>query len=56
MIKQNKTKKVGRPTSNPKSKDLHFRLDEKTYEILVKYSEKNNISLAEAARISINKL
>lgn len=50
------TKKMGRPTNNPKRSRLDIRLDDECIEILEKYSSQNNISRAETARIGIKKL
>lgn len=50
------TKKMGRPTDNPKKSRLDIRLDEECIEILEKYSKQENISKTESARIGIKKL
>lgn len=46
----------GRPTDNKKGKPIHVRLDEKSDKILEKYTEKENVSRAEAIRRGIYKL
>ena len=48
--------RTGRPTSNPKGKPIHIRLDERSEEILAKYIEQEGISRAEAVRRGIAKL
>lgn len=50
------TKKMGRPTDNPKKSRLDIRLDNECIEILEKYSKQENKSKAESARIGIKKL
>lgn len=50
------TKKMGRPTDNPKNSRLDIRLDNECLEILEKYSKQENKSKAESARIGIKKL
>lgn len=50
------TKKMGRPSNNPKGKPIHVRLDEKTNEILEEYCKQNKISKADGIRKGINKL
>lgn len=50
------TKKVGRPTDNPKSKPRQVRLDTECKEILEKYCEQESISEAEGIRRGIKKL
>jgi hypothetical protein len=50
------TKKMGRPTDNPKNSRLDIRLDDECIEILEKYSKQENKSKAESARIGIKKL
>lgn len=49
-------KKVGRPTSNPKSKPRQVRLDEECNVILDKYCEQEGIPHAEGIRRGIKKL
>ncbi len=46
----------GRPTDNKKGKPIHVRLDEKSDNILEKYTQQENISRAEAVRRGILKL
>jgi hypothetical protein len=48
--------KVGRPTSNPKGKPIHVRLDEKSERILAEYMEQENVTQAESVRRGIGKL
>ncbi len=50
------TKKMGRPTDNPKNSRLDIRLDDECIEILEQYSKQENKSKAESARIGIKKL
>ena len=47
------TAKMGRPTDNPKPYKLTVRVDEKSMEILKKYSEQENVSTMEAIRRGI---
>lgn len=49
-------KKIGRPTSNPKSKPIHVRLDRECQEILDIYCNENNVSVAEGIRKGIKML
>lgn len=49
-------KKVGRPTSNPKTKPRQVRLDEECNEILDKYCSQEGIPHAEGIRRGIKKL
>lgn len=49
-------KKLGRPTSNPKSKPRQVRLDEECKIILEKYCIQEGIKEAEAIRRGIKKL
>lgn len=49
-------KKVGRPTSNPKSKPRQVRLDEECESILKKYCEQESIPESEGIRRGIKKL
>lgn len=49
-------KKVGRPTSNPKSKPRQVRLDEECKDILDRYCKQESISEAEGIRRGIKKL
>lgn len=48
--------KTGRPTDNKKGTPIHVRLDEKSTEILDKYTKQEIISRAEAIRRGIAKL
>lgn len=48
--------RTGRPTSNPKGKPIHVRLDQKSEEILTAYIEQENTTQAEAIRRGIAKL
>jgi hypothetical protein len=50
------TKKVGRPTDNPKGKPIHVRLDKRNDEILKEYCEEYKVSRAEGIRRGIYKL
>lgn len=52
----NSQKKMGRPTDNPKTKQIMVRLDQKCQDILDRYCKQENISSAEAARRGIMKL
>lgn len=48
--------KKGRPTSNPKGKSIHVRLDEKSENILNAYMAQESTSQAESIRRGIEKL
>lgn len=48
--------RIGRPTTNPKGKPIHVRLDEKSERILELYAAQESISRAEAIRRGIAKL
>ena len=49
--------RTGRPKAeNPKDIDLKVRVDGETHKCLIKYSEKNNITKAEAVRRGIKLL
>lgn len=48
--------KIGRPTDNPKGKQIGVRLDEECEQILEKYCEQENVGTAEATRRGIKKL
>lgn len=50
------TKKMGRPTKNPKSKPIHVRLDDECEKILDNYCKQKQIKKAEAIRHGIKKL
>lgn len=50
-------KKMGRPkVANPKTIEVKTKIDNNQKELLDKYCNKNNIKVAEALRIGINKL
>ncbi len=48
--------RTGRPTDDKKGTPIHVRLNEKSTEILDKYTKQENISRAEAIRRGIAKL
>lgn len=49
--------KIGRPKSdNPKSHDIKIRIDDMTYDELMKYCKMNNITKTEATRLGLEKL
>lgn len=49
--------KTGRPKiNNPKEYDVKVRLDKETHEKILKYSEENNITKADAIRRGIDLL
>ena len=48
--------RTGRPTDNKKGNPIHVRLDEKSTDILNKYTKQENIGKAEAIRRGIAKL
>lgn len=50
------TKKMGRPTDNPKPYKMAVRLDEESKEILDTYCKQENVSQMEAARRGIKML
>ena len=50
------TKKMGRPTDNPKPYKIAVRLDEESKSILEEYCIQENINQREAARRGIKKL
>lgn len=50
------TKKMGRPTDNPKGKQIGVRLDEESEQILEIYCKQENVGTAEATRRGIKKL
>ncbi|MCR2047902.1 ribbon-helix-helix protein, CopG family [Acetatifactor muris] len=50
------TKKIGRPTDNPKPYKITVRLDEKSKKILDSYCENNGTNQMEAVRRAIEKL
>ncbi len=49
-------KKMGRPTSNPKSNPIHVRLDDESIEILDKYCNQEEIKRTEGIRHGIKML
>lgn len=49
----NSQKKMGRPTNNPKTRQVTVRLDEKCQKILDKYISQENVTPAEAIRRGI---
>lgn len=51
-----KMPRTGRPTSNPKGKSIHVRLDEKSAAILEAYIKRYKVTRAEAIRRGIEKL
>ena len=50
------TKKLGRPTSNPKPFSITLRLDSECMDILQAYCKKHNSLRVEAIRTGIKKL
>lgn len=48
--------RTGRPTNNPKSKQIGVRLDEECIDIIDKYTKQENVDMAEATRRGIKKL
>lgn len=50
------TKKMGRPTDNPKPYQLTVKYDEECKQILKDYCEQENVNKMEAARRGIKKL
>lgn len=48
--------RTGRPTSNPKGKSIHVRLDENSDRILNAYIKQKGITIAEGIRQGIAKL
>lgn len=48
--------RTGRPTSNPKGRPIHVRLDEKSEAILTAYAKQEDVSIAESIRRGIAKL
>lgn len=50
------TKKMGRPTDEPKHTQLGIRFDSETLQILDDYCNDNNISRAEGTRQAVRKL
>ena len=47
---------MGRPTINPKPKNINFRLDEDTYNILENIAKKENKTVSELVRLSVSNL
>ena len=52
----NNQKKMGRPTTDPKGSRIGVRLNEQCEDILNRYMEQENVSIAEAVRHGIMKL
>ena len=50
------TKKVGRPTDNPKPHKITVRLDDKSKSILDKYCNQERVNQMEAVRRGVGKL
>nr|DAM71192.1 MAG TPA: hypothetical protein [Caudoviricetes sp.]DAQ83582.1 MAG TPA: hypothetical protein [Caudoviricetes sp.]DAT16507.1 MAG TPA: hypothetical protein [Caudoviricetes sp.] len=50
------TKKLGRPTDNPKPYKITVRIDEESKKILTEYCLKEKVSQMEAVRRGIKKL
>lgn len=50
------TKKLGRPTDNPKPYKITVRIDEDSKKILDEYCSSNNVNQMEAVRRGIKKL
>lgn len=50
------TKKIGRPTNNPKPYKIAVRLDEESKKILDDYCTQENVNQMEATRRGIKKL
>ncbi len=48
--------RTGRPTNDPKGKPIHIRLDQKSEQILERYTEQEKVTRAEAVRRGIAKL
>ena len=48
--------KMGRPTDNPKGKQIGVRLDDECEKILSEYCKQEKVGTAEAARRGIKKL
>lgn len=49
--------KIGRPKiDNPKTHDIKVRIDDMTYDKLIEYCKKNNITKTEATRLGLEKL
>lgn len=52
----NLTKKIGRPTDNPKPYKITVRIDEESRRILDEYCSSENVNQMEAVRRGIKKL
>jgi Ribbon-helix-helix protein, copG family. len=50
------TKKIGRPTTNPKPHKITIRLDEEAKAVLDQYCEQEKVNQMEATRRGIKKL
>lgn len=50
------TKKMGRPTDNPKNHKITVRIDDNSKDILDKYCNQEEVSQMEAVRRGIRKL
>jgi len=50
------TKKMGRPTDNPKSHQITVKFDDECKEIIDRYSEQENVSKMETVRRGVKKL
>ena len=50
------TKKMGRPTDNPKNVSVKFKADDETFEKLKECSEEMKVSRAEVIRQGIHKM
>ena len=50
------SKKMGRPTDNPKTERINVRLDAKCSDIINRYISKYNVSKAEAIRRGVERL
>ncbi|MBS4917862.1 MAG: hypothetical protein KHZ93_09850 [Clostridiales bacterium] len=50
------TKKMGRPTDNPKPHQMTVKFDDKCKSIIEQYSKQENVSKMEAVRRGVKKL
>ncbi|WP_195282180.1 hypothetical protein [Harryflintia acetispora] len=50
------TKKMGRPTDNPKPHQMTVKFDNECKEIIDRYSEQENVSKMETVRRGVKKL
>lgn len=50
------TKKMGRPTDNPKPHQMTIKFDDECKEIIEKYSEQEHVSKMETVRRGVKKL